>query len=113
MVTRPRGTLQGICLFFSQPPALPPLALRAALACVLVTQIFFLIMRGAEEHFLYFNHKKQKIAVIYRSKTNLLSGYVNSLLASSRIANLVLLDPCRFIFSGLGDSTFWTQSQFS
>ena len=26
---------------FSQPAALPPLALRAALACVLVTQIFF------------------------------------------------------------------------
>ena len=40
MVTRPRGTLQGVCLFFSQPAALPPLALRAALACVLVTWFF-------------------------------------------------------------------------
>ena len=40
MVTLVCDNFQGICLFFSQPAALPPLALRAALACVLVTWFF-------------------------------------------------------------------------
>ena len=40
MVTHARGTKAVAFKNFSQPDALPPLALRAALACVSVTQFF-------------------------------------------------------------------------
>lgn len=40
MVTRPRDTKAVAFEYFSHPAALQPLALRAALAVVLVTQIF-------------------------------------------------------------------------